>query len=260
MRSIPGWLGILVAAFVLATWLPVLALRFFAPPVSAFMLQQAGVGHYDYEWRDWRALGTEPALAVIASEDQRFFLHHGFDVGAIENALAARAAGGRLRGASTITQQVAKNLFLWSGRSFVRKSLEAWFTVLLEATWPKRRILEMYLNIAEFGPGIYGVPAAAHRFFSKVPSALSAGEAALLAAVLPNPHVYRVDRPSGYVIERQRWILEQMRHIDRTLLVRGRRITAPSSADTTRIHRDLGWLTGAGAEDIMQAPASSRRS
>ncbi len=233
---LPRWAGFAALGLVAASWLPVFALRFFAPPATAFMLQQAGLGRFQYHWTDWRALGTLPALAVLASEDQRFFEHHGFDLGAIETALADRAAGRPLRGASTITQQVAKNLFLWSGRSFVRKALEAWFTVLLEVTWPKRRILEMYLNIAEFGPGVYGVPAAAQRFFGKPPAALSAGDAALLAAVLPNPHELRADRPSGYVLERQRWILDQMGHLDRAVLGKG----APADAGASSRRRPKG--------------------
>jgi len=117
--------------------------------------------------------------------------------------------GQALRGASTITQQVAKNLFLWPGRSLIRKAIEAWFTVLIELTWPKRRILEVYLNIAEFGPGVYGIPEASRAYFGKWPSQLTDVEAALLAAVLPNPKQLRVEQPTGYVRERQRWILEQ---------------------------------------------------
>jgi monofunctional biosynthetic peptidoglycan transglycosylase len=117
----------------------------------------------------------------------------------------------RPRGASTITQQVAKNLFLWNGASYVRKGLEAWFTVLLEACWPKERILEVYLNVAEFGRGVYGVEAASRRFFRKSAASLSPYEAATLAAVLPNPRRLRADRPSRYVAERRDWIVSQMR-------------------------------------------------
>lgn len=214
----PRIVGFVALGLVLATWLPVLVLRFVPPPVTAFMLQQTGAGDYRYDWVEWAALGTQPALAVLASEDQKFFDHNGFDFGAIETALADRAAGKPLRGASTITQQVAKNLFLWSGRSFARKGLEAWFTLLLEITWSKRRILETYLNVAEFGPGIYGVPAAARHYFGKPPAALTAQEAALLAAVLPNPALLRVERPTEYVRERQRWIVGQMYRIDRSRL------------------------------------------
>jgi len=168
---------------------------------------------FEYKWVDWPDLSPNVALAVIASEDQRFFAHRGFDLDAIADAIDTFQAGGRLRGASTISQQVAKNLFLWPGRSLLRKGLEAYFTVLIEMLWPKRRILEVYLNIAELGPGVYGVGAASHRFFAKRPGALAPEEAALLAAVLPNPRRLDAQSPSHYVRERQRWILRQMRQL-----------------------------------------------
>jgi monofunctional biosynthetic peptidoglycan transglycosylase len=147
---------------------------------------------------------------VIAAEDQQFPFHAGFDVESIREAVRDNARGGRVRGASTITQQVAKNLFLWPGRSWARKALEAWFTVLIEVTWPKERILETYLNVAEFGRGTFGVEAAARHFFGKPALRLSRREAATLAAVLPNPKQFRVERPSRYVRERRDWILRQM--------------------------------------------------
>jgi monofunctional biosynthetic peptidoglycan transglycosylase len=142
-------------------------------------------------------------------------MHFGFDVESIREALDEHDDGERLRGASTITQQVAKNLFLWSGRSFVRKGLEAYFTVLLEVLLPKDRILEIYLNVAEFGPGIYGVEAAGDVYFAKAAARISDAEAALLAAVLPAPKSSSIARPSGYLRERQRWILTQMRRLER---------------------------------------------
>jgi monofunctional biosynthetic peptidoglycan transglycosylase len=129
------------------------------------------------------------------------------------DAYAGYRSGAKLRGASTITQQTAKNVFLWSGRSWVRKGLEAWFTLLLELLWPKQRILEAYLNVAEFGPGVFGVEAAAQTYFGKPAARLGPREAALLAAVLPNPLRLRVDRPSAYVLARQDWILDQMRRL-----------------------------------------------
>ena len=141
--------------------------------------------------------------------------HFGFDVGSIQAALDDGRRGESLRGASTITQQVAKNLFLWPGRSFVRKGIEAYFAVLIEATLPKRRILEIYVNIAEFGPGIYGIGAASRHFFAKPPAEIGDAEAALLAAVLPNPKGLHADRPSDYLRERQRWILGQMQRLKR---------------------------------------------
>jgi monofunctional biosynthetic peptidoglycan transglycosylase len=149
-------------------------------------------------------------LAVVAAEDQKFPHHWGFDFESIEDAVQHKGPRGRLRGASAITQQVARNLFLWPGRSYIRKGLEAYFTVLLEGLWPKRRILEVYLNIAEFGDGAYGVYAASQTFFSKRPAELQTQEAALLAAVLPNPARLHVRNPSAYVHERAGWIEEQM--------------------------------------------------
>ncbi len=149
-------------------------------------------------------------LAVITSEDQKFPLHWGFDFDQIADALEDAELGSRLRGASTISQQTAKNLFLWPGQSWLRKGLEAAFTVLIEVTWPKRRILEVYLNVAELGSGIYGAEAAARHYFGRSAASLTAAESALLAAVLPNPAVLHVDAPSTYVRGRQRNILRQM--------------------------------------------------
>jgi monofunctional biosynthetic peptidoglycan transglycosylase len=148
-----------------------------------------------------------------ASEDQQFPFHAGFDFDSIRDAVRASERGKRLRGASTISQQVAKNLFLWPGHSFVRKAFEAYFMVLIEALWPKERILEMYLNLAQFGDGIYGVQAAGERFWRTPALRLTSDEAALLAAVLPNPLRLHADRPSAYVFERRDWILEQMREL-----------------------------------------------
>jgi monofunctional biosynthetic peptidoglycan transglycosylase len=205
------WLGFTLLFVLLASWLPVLLMRWLDPPMTAFMLEYRALSGraYTYQWTDWPALGSAAALAVMAAEDQRFPDHHGFDVKAIEGALADRFDGQALRGASTITQQVAKNLFLWPGRSLVRKAIEAWFTVIIELSWPKRRILEIYLNIAEFGPGVYGVPAASRIYFAKRPAQLTDAEAALLAAVLPNPKQLRVEQPTEYVRGRQRWIMQQ---------------------------------------------------
>ncbi len=166
-----------------------------------------------YLWVDLERISPNAALAVIASEDQRFPFHAGFDFGSIRQAVRASERGRRLRGASTISQQVARNLFLWSGRSYVRKALEAWFTVLIEACWPKERILEIYLNIAQFGRGIYGVEAASRHFFHEPATRLTVDQAALLAAVLPNPLLLRVASPSRYVLARRDWIMGQMRRL-----------------------------------------------
>jgi monofunctional biosynthetic peptidoglycan transglycosylase len=208
--------AVLLAALLLVS-LPAVLLRWIDPPVSAFMLQHQSTTDraYRYQWKDWDELGSAAALAVMAAEDQKFPDHHGFDLGAIHSAVTERLRGQSLRGASTITQQVAKNLFLWPERSLLRKVIEAWFTAVIELSWPKRRILEVYLNIAEFGPGVYGVPAASRVYFGKQPAKLTDAEAALLAAVLPNPAKLRVDRPSGYVLERQRWILEHSARLRR---------------------------------------------
>jgi len=162
-----------------------------------------------HRWVSWERVSATLPIALVAAEDQRFPNHHGFDFEAIQRAIAEADDGERLRGASTISQQVAKNLFLWSGRSFVRKGLEAYFTVLIEALWPKRRILETYLNIAEFGHGTYGAAAASEQFFHVTPDRLDARQSALLAAVLPNPQRFRVDRPSAYVLRRSTWIQRQ---------------------------------------------------
>jgi monofunctional glycosyltransferase len=199
--------------------LAVLMLRWVDPPVSAFMLEARAQATHDgdrgyrtdYEWTSLEHISPNAALAVIASEDQEFPFHAGFDLNSIREAVRASEKGRKLRGASTISQQVAKNLFLWNGHSFVRKALEAWLTVLIETTWPKERILEMYLNIAEFGRGVYGVQAAAQRFYHKPAARLSSAEAAVLAAVLPNPLRLHADRPSPYLLSRRDWIMGQMR-------------------------------------------------
>jgi monofunctional glycosyltransferase len=212
-------LGAVALVWLLLTAVPVLVLRWLHPLTTAFMLEAraeaalAGQHGYrfDYRWASLEEISPHAAIAVIASEDQQFPFHAGFDFGSIREAVRASQQGRRLRGASTISQQVAKNLFLWPGHSFVRKGLEAYFTVLIEALWPKERILEMYLNVAQFGDGVYGVQAAAQRFWHKSASRLTSAEAALLAAVLPNPLRLHAERPSGYVLARRDWILGQMR-------------------------------------------------
>lgn len=219
-RSLPfrclRWFALLVIGLMLASACLVLPLRWIEPPTTAFMLgDKSGRDPVLYEWTGWSALGSSAALAVVAAEDQKFASHFGFDLKSIQNSVMQYREGGTLRGASTITQQVAKNLYLWPGRSFMRKGIEAWFAMLIELCWPKRRILEVYLNIAEFGPGVYGVPAASRVYFGRTAAALGDAEAALLAAVLPNPHSLDVARPSDYVRARQRWILEQMRRLRR---------------------------------------------
>lgn len=191
-------------------------------PFSAVMIErQLGAwiqGNFGYvahsDWVSMDEISPWMGLAVIAAEDQKFPDHWGFDVSAIEKALAHNERNeNRIRGASTLSQQTAKNLFLWDGRSWVRKGLEAGLTLGIETVWSKKRILTVYLNIAEFGNGVFGVEAASQRYFHKPASRLSPSEAALLAAVLPNPLRFKASAPSGYVRSRQAWIMRQMRQL-----------------------------------------------
>ncbi|MFC0717932.1 monofunctional biosynthetic peptidoglycan transglycosylase [Luteimonas padinae] len=215
------WLWKLPLLLALLSVVQVLALRFVDPPFSAFMairqfeaLRAGDTGfRVAYDWRDLEDIAPSLPLAAVAAEDQNFARHRGFDLEAIERALEHNARGGRVRGGSTISQQLAKNLFLWSGRSWVRKGLEAWYTLLLEALWPKQRILEVYVNVAEFGDGIYGAQAAARSYWGKDAAALTAGESARLAAVLPNPRRYSAHRPGPWVQRRAQWIQRNMRNL-----------------------------------------------
>ncbi len=203
-------------AFLVAGVLLTLPLRWVNPATTAFMLQDtSGRDVVRQGWAGWDELGEWLPLAVVAAEDQRFDRHIGIDFASINESLAAANSGGRLRGASTITQQLAKNLYLWPGRSLLRKGLEAWLALNLDLFLPKRRILEIYLNVVEFGPGVYGAPAASMHFFGRPPGGVSLYQAALLAAVLPNPKRLRADAPSAYVRERQSWIVSQMRRLAR---------------------------------------------
>lgn len=214
----------LVGALLVGTVLQVVVLRFVDPPASAFMaarmLEAWGEGDWGfrvaYDWRDFEAVSPHLPVAVVAAEDQRFAEHDGFDFEAIAQARAEHARGEKLRGASTISQQVAKNLFLWSGGGWVRKGIEAWYTVLIEALWPKQRILEAYVNVAEFGDGVYGAQAAARTWFGRDASALEPWQAARLAAVLPSPRRYSVPAPGPYVRRRTDAIQRQMRLVGGT--------------------------------------------
>jgi len=215
----PGrWLVAGLAACLLLSMAPVIILRWITPPTSAVMLQRILVeGHkLDYQWVPLAQITPQAALAVVAAEDQKFPDHWGFDLKAIRNAVEHNARGRHMRGASTLTQQVARNLFLWQGRSYLRKGLEAWFTLLLELFWSKQRILEVYLNIAETGPQTFGIQAAAKRYFGRSASTLSREQAALIAAVLPNPLRFHADRPSEYVLSRRNHILQQMSQLGGT--------------------------------------------
>ena len=211
-------LGVTLLGALLLLAVSVLALRWIPPPTSAFMLTariQAMLAaehgyHTEYRWVSLEQISPQAAIAVIASEDQQFPFHAGFDFKSIREAVRAHERGHKLRGASTITQQVAKNLFLWSGRSLTRKGLEAMLTIMIEIMWPKERILEVYLNIVQFGRGIYGVEAAAQHFFHESAARLTRPQSALLAVVLPNPLRLRVDAPSNYVLAQRDWTLKQM--------------------------------------------------
>jgi monofunctional biosynthetic peptidoglycan transglycosylase len=213
LLGLVGWVVVTVAI--------VVALRWVDPPTTAFMLRDrigavlAGEPGYEFrhEWRDWDRISPYAALAVVAAEDQKFPQHRGFDLEQIDKALADRERGRRVRGASTISQQVAKNLFLWPGQSWFRKGLEAGLTVLIELAWPKQRVLEVYLNVAEFGRGTWGVQAASRRYFGRDADRLTRSQAALLAAVLPAPKRYSVVAPGPYVRKRQAWIERQMKSL-----------------------------------------------
>jgi len=227
--------ALLLVALVVLSVAQVAALRFVDPPFSAFMAERQlgawAAGDWGfrvvYDWRDLRTMSPSLPLALVAAEDQRFPVHHGFDFEAIRKAQAhnermqARAERRNqpvkhIRGASTISQQTAKNLFLWQGSGptrWLRKGLEAWYTVLMEALWPKARILEMYANVAEFGDGIYGAQAAARSYFGKDASRLTPAESARLAAVLPSPRRYDAGRPGPYVQRRSNGIQRQMHHL-----------------------------------------------
>ncbi len=214
------WLWALPAIVVvlfLVTWLPVIVMRWVNPTTSAFMLETRaalpGSTHIEHSWVAYRKISSAMRLAVVASEDQTFPHNHGFDIKAIKKAIKHNENSATTHGASTITQQTAKNLFLWPGGGYFRKAIGAWFTVLINLDWPKRRVLAMYLNVVQFGPRVFGVEAAAEHYFGKHASELTRPEAALLAAALPDPQDYDPAHPSAFLRQRQSWILEQMRHL-----------------------------------------------
>ncbi|TLX53398.1 monofunctional biosynthetic peptidoglycan transglycosylase [Stutzerimonas nosocomialis] len=198
----------------------VLVLRWVPPPFTALMIERK-IESFGSErsldlqrtWRPWSELPDDLKMAVIAAEDQKFAEHWGFDLAAIRAAFEHNEQGGSLRGASTLSQQVGKNLFLWSGRSWARKGLEVWFTALIELLWPKQRILEVYLNSVEWGDGIFGAEAAARHHFNVGAPYLSTQQASQLAAVLPNPRQWSAGKPSAYVTRRASWIRQQMRQL-----------------------------------------------
>lgn len=211
---------------VLITVVLVSALRWVNPPTTAFMFRNwlsssAREHEVRQQWVRYEDISRHLALAAVAAEDQRFPAHNGFDFGAIKSAFEHNKKGRGVRGASTITQQVSKNLFLWSGRSYLRKGLEAYFTVLIEFIWPKQRILEVYLNIAQMGPGVFGVGAASEEYFGLPAGQVGPRNAALLVAVLPSPGRYDVRAPTDYLRNRQSWILTQMQALGGTRYLEG---------------------------------------
>ena len=209
------WLRVVAALILLSLAVPVVLVlpwRWFDPPTTAFISQARADGvDVQQTWVDWEDISVNLPIAVVAAEDQNFPHHHGFDVESIRSALEESRE--RSRGASTISQQLVKNLFLWPGHSWVRKGIEAYLTVFIELLLPKRRILEIYLNIAELGPGIYGAEAGARHFFGVPASELSSRQAALLAAVLPNPKARSAAKPSAQVDKRADWILRQVQQL-----------------------------------------------
>ncbi|WDI30329.1 monofunctional biosynthetic peptidoglycan transglycosylase [Hyphococcus flavus] len=188
-----------------------------APPPGTLVMAARGLGgdKVNKQWVRLEDISPHLVTAVIAAEDTRFCLHNGIDFEAIDKALAESKNGGRLRGASTISQQTAKNAFFWNGGGWVRKGGEAWMTVLIETLWPKRRIMEVYLNVAEWGDGIFGAEAAAQSRFGKSAKDLNAYEAALLASVLPSPDKWRVDPPGPYVRKRSGTVRARMNVVRR---------------------------------------------
>lgn len=222
-----SWLWrILLGALLLSVALVAL-LGWVDPPTWSWRIQRAisppaPIKQVMHQWVSLDTISPQLQLAVVAAEDQHFPDHNGFDMAAISAAWQHNEQGGRVRGASTLSQQTAKNLFMWDDRSFVRKGLEAWFTLLMELGWDKARILEVYLNIVEFGPGIYGAEAAARHYFGKPAARLTRYEASLLAAALPNPWRYRVSPPSPYVAKRAAWIRRQMSQLGQVTLDRVR--------------------------------------
>lgn len=220
LRKFQKFLQWTVVFFFASTILAVVAYRWLPVPVTPLMLirsvQQVHRGEHvrlRHHWVPLDSISKYLPVAVIASEDQRFLEHSGFDFDAIDQALKEQQAGKRRRGGSTISQQTAKNVFLWPTSSWLRKGLEAYFTVLIELCWDKERIMEVYLNSIEMGDGIYGAEAVAQLHFGRRAADLTRPDCALIAATLPNPLKFSSKHPSAYMLKRQTWIMRQMRHI-----------------------------------------------
>jgi monofunctional biosynthetic peptidoglycan transglycosylase len=245
------WLLILLCLSIV----PVLVLRWVPVPGSMMMVERWVQARTDgrplklqQQWKAYREIPDHMKMAVIAAEDQNFARHQGFDIAAIRAAIAHNRRGGSLRGASTISQQTAKNVFLWSGRSWLRKGLESWYTLWIELLWPKQRILEVYLNVAEWDDGVFGVEAAAQHHFGLGASYLSARQAATLAAVLPNPRNWSAAQPSAQVQRRARWIQQQMNQLGGPHYLREMEKDREwSRPDWLRLPDVRSWLSDSGS-------------
>ncbi|MEZ5539247.1 MAG: monofunctional biosynthetic peptidoglycan transglycosylase [Pseudomonadales bacterium] len=220
MKRLLPFVGCCALIFFISTVALTLLLRFLPPLTSGVMMERRVQSWFSdqpyqrrYQWVPLEKITPALGVAVVAAEDQLFAEHDGFDWNAIEKAAVYNQTHKKTRGASTISQQTAKNLFLWTGRNWIRKGMEVYFTLLIELLWPKERILEVYLNIIELGDGIYGAEAASQIFFKKSAQKISSNEAALLAVVLPNPRRFQADKPSSYLRGRQRWILRNMQQL-----------------------------------------------
>lgn len=261
------WLGFLIMGFFLSTLFAVLFFRFVPPPMTPLMAIR-GMGYIadgaspilDKDWESLEKISPRLVEAVVASEDQRFFEHNGFDWGAIVSAMGENERGKRRLGASTISQQTAKNLFLWPDRSWARKGLEAYFTFLIEMLWSKHRILEVYLNIIEMGSGTYGAEAAAQRWFHVSAARLTGPQAALIAAILPNPRKWSPANPTGYLQRRQSWILRQMDQLGPLPegLSQGGPRPVPGSSTAIRIRRSAVGIDTGKTSDPTGGPGSER--
>ncbi len=209
------WARKIFIVLFLAQLLYIVLLKWVDPPITVTQLSNWLSGNgLRRDYVSWQEISPHARLAVIAAEDQLFPDHNGFDWKSIESALTNKGKKKRLRGASTISQQVAKNVFLWQGRSWLRKGLEVYFTFMIELVWGKQRILEVYLNVAEMGKGIFGIEKAAQVYFKKSASKLTRTQAAMIAACLPNPKRYVVNPPSKYIQRRYPWVLTQMNNLE----------------------------------------------
>lgn len=219
LRKILNFIWRAIVCFVVVSILSVILFRWVPVPVTPLMLircvEQKMEGkkmHMSHDWVPFEEITPKLQLAVVCSEDQNYLKHFGFDWGAIQKAMKENEQGKHMRGASTITQQTAKNVFLWPGRSYIRKAFEVWFTLLIEIFWSKERIMEVYLNSIEMGDGVYGAEAASQYWFKKRASKLTKDEAAAMAAILPSPLRYKANPPTNYISKRKEWIKQQMNY------------------------------------------------